>query len=214
MLGRFLSPYPIVAAILLRNLDIRQLTSVGLAMVMAILAAKNGSLPLLSWGRLQEADCKIVGSATDEQCMYHFGTNLLTVGASDWPSHPLIERGEALVRQRMNCSVEQRIGMVGWRIGRQLKVIDYYGLADAFVARLPISDNQWKTGHLDRSIPAALVDRCLGKMTPFDRPCFETLWRDLHAINSEGFFSRNRWSAILHLRNGYRNCLASELSDR
>ena len=51
----------------------------------------------------------------------------------------------------------QAMGILPYRAGPRVRVIDQYGLTDAFVARCPADPNS-RIGHVDRDIPIAYLE--------------------------------------------------------
>lgn len=96
------------------------------------------------------------------------------------------------------------IGYYGFKNGPGLHTIDFIGLSDAFIARLPAPDlmQHWGRGHLFRAIPEGYVESVETGDNLIVDPALHELYGDLQLVISGPLFSRARFVAIWNLNTG------------
>ncbi|MEZ4218450.1 MAG: hypothetical protein R3E88_18390 [Myxococcota bacterium] len=141
---------------------------------------------------------------------------LAAVGVLDegdaWP--PRSEAEAARVRPVL---VKGGVGLLGYRMGPGVHVIDYHGLGDPLLARLPalredpvlarliprLAPLGWRTGHYLRPVPAGYAaSRSAGENLVAD-PDLHALVDRIDLVTSGPLFAAERWRAIADLHGAF-----------
>ncbi|HXV59887.1 MAG TPA: hypothetical protein VEK15_04270 [Vicinamibacteria bacterium] len=147
---------------------------------------------------------RAIRGIVDERAFYFPYTGL--VGASrpaGMPRHPWAMQG-LRAREKGDAVVfRDTIGMFGFYAGPSVHVVDYYGLADALLARLPSrADPNWRPGHFARAIPPGYRETLSQGSNRLDDQQLLPYYEALRKITREPLFSRERWLAILSMNLG------------
>ena len=138
------------------------------------------------------------------------------------PSHPWLRGVKGLRKAPERVHVMLGIGMIGYVVGPEVRIIDIYGLADPLIARLPAKAGKgWRIGHFDRHVPAGYVETLEDGEDRFVDAKLAEYNRQLRLITAGPIFSGERWAAIWRMNTGrlddlidvdfYRKPLYSEL---
>ena len=134
----------------------------------------------------------------DERAAYYRWTGLLNYRTDRvWPEHPSALLGYKLQQQGVKCYTWGQIGMIGYMNGRTTHFIDPYGLADAFLARLPIPPGPWRVGHYKRALPAGYEDTVLTGANHMTDPQLAERYRRMQIVIAGDLWSRDRWALIV-----------------
>lgn len=208
MAGRFLSAPVLVAVLSLSELLPEPRMSVRLALgAIALFLAWLPPEPLWrgapSPALLDDLDVSdtCLDGVCDEHAFYSPFTNWRHPQITGEPRHPWAVRGASWSKDPDQVRVAGAIGFRGFFAGPRVFVIDYYGLADPLIARLPPDARSlpWKPGHLKRCIPLgypeatqvgpnALADASL-------RDYYALIW----LVTRGPLWSVERWRAIWKL---------------
>jgi arabinofuranosyltransferase len=148
---------------------------------------------------------------------------LTSVGVLDeggeWP--PADPAAAAALRPVL---VKGGVGLLGLRMGPELVIVDYHGLGDPLLARLPalprdpvlasliprLAHLPWRVGHYLRPVPAGYVlSRATGENRIRDRDLAE-LYDTIRSVTSDPLWSAERFAAIRRLHSSW----ASERVER
>lgn len=87
-------------------------------------------------------------------------------------------------------------------------VYDAYGLADAFLARLPaVYDEHWRIGHMQREIPAGYEETILTGENCIEDERLHRFYDDLSVVIKGDLWSARRFKIIWRMNTGYYNDL-------
>src|SRR5690606_35499084 len=74
-------------------------------------------------------------------------------------THKWANLGELHAEDRADLVMIGSVGLAGWRIGDRSQILDFYGLSDPLLSRLPcIQKPEWRVGHYQRRIPEGYVE--------------------------------------------------------
>jgi arabinofuranosyltransferase len=132
------------------------------------------------------------------------------------PTHRYAEEGRALGREsRPQTRVHGSVGFLGYFAGPSVHIVDYYGLADPLLARLPaLHTRNWRIGHFWRAIPAGYEESAGTTRNRIQDPGLARYYDRLRLVVSGPVFSRERWGAILELNLGLLDHLIQRLRYR
>lgn len=161
MAGRFLSVPVLVSVLtLLELLPVPRLAfrfalgaaAVGLAWLPA--TPVWAALPPVPLEALDVSDTCLDG-VCDERAFYGPFTNWRHTAIGAHPTHPWAERGRSWAKTPGQTRIAGAIGFRGFFAGPQVFIVDYFGLSDPLIARLPADPklHVWKPGHGRRCIP-------------------------------------------------------------
>lgn len=138
----------------------------------------------------------------DERSGYYWKTGLLphfTVGArieDFWPA----QTGLRLKETQTRVMVHGMIGFTGFYAGPNVKIIDRFALADAFLARLPRQGSgRWSIGHIHRLPPDGYVRSRLYDQNLLSDDKLRLLYEDIRLVTQGDLFSWERATAIVRL---------------
>lgn len=99
-----------------------------------------------------------------------------------------------------HLDTEPDIGYQAFRAGPQAIFIDYHGLTDPLLARLPsISLEDWRPGHMENLIPEGYIEsRVLGHDKLTDRRLAD-YYEEIRLVTAGPLWSRDRWNSIWDL---------------
>ncbi len=154
----------------------------------------------------------------DERGFYYDGTGLLTRSRNNRQvKHIDADRGKLSKEVRQKININGAVGMLGYYAGPKVYVIDYYGLGDPILSRLPVvaRDSQfltfyrnlfksespypWRVGHFRRAIPAGYISTLLSNNNQFESEEIRQAWQILYPVMTEPLFSETRLKALSEL---------------
>ncbi len=210
MSGRFLA-VPLLCAVALlgrRNILPGRALPVRLAPLAAVVALGLASIdpPLLSGpqcgiGRENLVDEKGV---SDERAYYYQGCGLLRAfDGCRLPCHFLRTRGLETRKLGRQLITAEAIGLVGFYAGPGPHFVDFYGLADPFIARQPLKDRRaWRIGHFVRDITQDYLDSIKAGENVIRDARRRKLYDDLLLITRGPILSSARIGAIARVNLG------------
>ena len=117
--------------------------------------------------------------------------------------HGYRDRGEQL--EAGEVLVWGSIGYLGFHADRKAIIVDYYGLTDPFLARLPIGMSaSWRPGHYARETPPGYVASLREGQNLVNDVELARLYDDVRLIHSAPLFADGRWAAIFRQGLGMR----------
>jgi len=157
-----------------------------------------------------------IGATRDQYYRDPWIAALSSVGVLDegeaWPPRSVEAAGELTP-----VLVKGGVGVLGYRMGPEVVVIDYHGLGDPLLARLPalprdpvlalliprLAGLDWRVGHYLRPVPAGYVASRATGVDQIGDPDLAELYRTIRTVVSGPVFSASRAGAILRLHSGW-----------
>ncbi|MEZ4383777.1 MAG: hypothetical protein R3A79_20765 [Nannocystaceae bacterium] len=208
MAGRFFTAPLFVAVALLGQLP-RRLPTYGLAGLAGLVALLGFgvSQPTITSDRefgVEAREGLIDRGVADERAFYYPHSGLLRYSRGiRMPSHPWLRGMKGLRKQPEKVHVMLGIGMIGYIVGPDVRIVDVYGLADPLIARLPARAGKgWRIGHFDRHIPAGYIASLESGEDRFADPKLAEYDRQLRLITAAPLLSGERWGAIWRMNTG------------
>jgi len=119
------------------------------------------------------------------------------------PTHSLAERGRKHRLEGTKVAVHGSVGFTGFFSGPEVRIIDYYGLTDALLARLPsVFEAQWRIGHFTRVVPERYEETVREGVNRLADPDLARYYDALVRITQGPLWSAERWRAILTMNLG------------
>jgi arabinofuranosyltransferase len=209
MAGRFLSAPVLVAVLTLIELAPIPRPALQVALSAGALALQAVSptpiwaapLPASSFVEAPSASTCLDG-VCDERAFYGpFTSWRRTLSAPLKPAHPWSLRGVTWSNTPDRTRIAGAIGFRGFFAGPKVFIVDYFGLSDPLIARLPHDPklHSWKPGHLKRCVPLGYPEAArLGPNSLTDAPLrdyYQRIW----LVTRGALWSSDRWRAIWQL---------------
>jgi arabinofuranosyltransferase len=217
MSGRFLTLPCFCAALIVARAAIGPRTRLALGLGALALALTTPLSPLrapLDYGRGLEKHAHIDDSGIADERGYWFDNVGLFSAVRGDASHPDVSKGFRLASRLREegpvVSVANTLGYLGFWCGPSVHLVDPMGLADAFLARLPLvvdgaivapeknrfRDRAWRIGHYVREIPEGYVESRSDPTVELADPELEALRRRIDRVAREPLFSVARLRAL------------------
>ncbi|MEE8578220.1 MAG: hypothetical protein V3T31_13285, partial [candidate division Zixibacteria bacterium] len=164
MSGRFFA-LPLLASATIIVYCLREsskLTIFGSIAAILLFSLSSPRPPLLSdsnFGKLDERRIRTSGIA-DERGFYFQTTGLLQSDRLEATiSHKWAENGRLDALKNQPLYQTGYIGFYGFFVGPQTYVMDFHGLSDPLLSRLPAANrhSDWRSGHFERTFPAGYI---------------------------------------------------------
>lgn len=212
--GRFLSA-PVLVAVLasMRSMPVpRPAVQLGLAALALLLQV----LPLTpTWGpplaQASVAELSLSDTCLDgvcnERAFYGPYTGFRpALGSPLRPPHAWSARGQQWAREPERARVAGAIGFRGYFAGPRVTVVDYFGLSDPLLARLPHDPrlHEWKPGHLQRCLPRGYLEAVVSGPSALPDPALRAYYEDIWRVTRDPLWSRARWESIWTLNVSQR----------
>jgi arabinofuranosyltransferase len=213
MAGRFFSPPLLVSFIVLGitcSKIAHQKIPIGAAVALIIVGCLVGSSPVRSDIRYG-TDRKIWGDiidehgVADERAFYYRWCGLMRVGIPKNKNFIYYKEREASIYKKRNKTtiVKGNIGYFGYFAGPTVDILDYLGLTDPLLARLPASDFEgFRPGHIKRSIPEGYIESRKNKKVRIADAQIEKFNEKILKITQGNLFSINRFKTIIEFNFG------------
>lgn len=104
---------------------------------------------------------------------------------------------------RPSVYIMPMIGVSGFFGGPKIHVIDFLGLGDPFLSRLPAADvEDWRIGHRERLIPDGYAETILFRENRLRDPFLAQFYDDIALITRGPLWAPERWEAIRRANTG------------
>jgi arabinofuranosyltransferase len=156
----------------------------------------------------------------DERAFYFWMSGLFNGRAADKPTNVVVTRARNAVRCGFPVVVEGGVGFLGFVVGPRVHVVDYHGLGDPVLARLPAVDedplyvgffktltqrqprDSFRIGHYLRVVPPGYLSHLLGRDDGFQDPQLRRLVETLDRITRGPLLDAERLRAVVRLNLG------------
>lgn len=174
--------------------------ALGLLGLLGVFGSSRPTLTSSSWTfTVSPNDAMSVSGVADERAFYYRYTGLLRWSrARTLPWNSQVERGLAL-KAAPSIAREVNIGFMGYFAGPKVTIIDEYGLCDPFLARLPATNADWRTGHYYRPSPPGYIESVETGTNKLIDPEQALLYERIRTITRDPLWAARRWRAILDL---------------
>jgi arabinofuranosyltransferase len=174
--------------------------ALGLLAVVSVFGSSRPTVTSSSWTfTVSPADAMSVSGIADERAFYYRYTGLLRWSrARTLPWNAQVQRGLELAAAPA-IAREVNIGFMGFYAGPRVTIIDEYGLCDPFLARLPATNADWRTGHYYRPSPPGYVESIESGANRLVDPQQARLYEQIRVITRGPVWTVRRWRAILDL---------------
>ncbi|MEQ1891295.1 MAG: hypothetical protein ABL998_02035 [Planctomycetota bacterium] len=217
MVGRHFAAPLVVAAILLARLRVTRASALSLGTLWVLCAllpyspVRTGSVYVgprqLLWFPLHSP---LSEGVADERAFYHRYLGLWNVGERERSvAAPWAEGGRTVRRgieeQGLTHLVKERgtIGLYGYFAGPKALIIDWFGLADPLLARLPVEDpKSCRIGHFRRTIPPGYRGTRSSGRIVLEDPDLAAFYAQLRVVITGELWSLARLRAIWALNTG------------
>jgi len=212
MLGRFLTGGLLCGVMLLtREMKLSMppaLAPLPVAIAIVMSAASHGAV-FATDGRLREEfiDRDRVG---DERRVQYPFTGLMSV-SREGPGlpHPWARYGREVLASHQRIVEWAADGLFGFTVGPRVHVVDFFGIGDAFLARLP-AERKWYPGHLTRTVPPGYVDTLRFESNRLEDPALAEYFEQIRIVTRDPIWSRHRLRTIWRLNTGAYDRLLAE----
>jgi hypothetical protein len=124
------------------------------------------------------------------------------------PIHGWARAGLEARRRRVELVAYGTIGLYGYYGGPRMHIVDYYGLGDPLIARLPIYDREhWQVGHYARSIPNGYIESLRTGQNSIEDAAVRELYRVATVLTRDPIWSLSRFTEIVKANLGLYNPL-------
>jgi arabinofuranosyltransferase len=120
------------------------------------------------------------------------------------PSSPLRLKGEEARRIGAPLLVEGAVGFVGYHAGPDVHVVDYHGLCDPLLARLPALRDEdvsgeagWRIGHFERAVPRGYLESLLTGGNRLEDPRLAALYEQVQLRARAPLLAPGRLASVL-----------------
>jgi arabinofuranosyltransferase len=151
----------------------------------------------------------------DERAFYFPYTGLLhQQNAIKYTNHPDALRGKLAKSIRQKVNVNGAVGVLGYFAGPDVFILDFHGLGDPVLARLPVvSEDQdfiawykrlkqkdpersWRIGHFRRNIPQGYIPSIITGHNLFQDSALSKGWSLLFPVLTDDIWSARRLNAL------------------
>ena len=150
---------------------------------------------------------------TDERGYYYNESGLLSMQrGKPVPSNPLAEQGRAFRARATQREIIQTgwVGNLGYFGGPLLHIVDYLGVTDPLLARIPVGPGDYqRPGHIERRYSPDYIQTLRTGKNHLRDPQLKLYYDKLNLILSGPLFSSERMLTILKMNTGaYRPLIA------
>ncbi|MEZ4449745.1 MAG: hypothetical protein R3B09_09705 [Nannocystaceae bacterium] len=207
MAGRFFAAPLILAVAILGRLDLRLPTHglLGVGGVVLLLGLGVAHPTITSdEGYGEDRHALVDRGVADERAYYYPDTGVLRYRRGrKMPDHPWAADGRGLRRHPELVYPQEGIGMIAFRAGPTVRMVDVFGLADPLIARLPaLRGDHWRIGHFGRHLPAGYLQTLEDGEDRLLDPNLAEYSRQLRLVTAGPLFTAERWAAIWWFNTG------------
>ncbi|MFV2045594.1 MAG: hypothetical protein ACC700_20470, partial [Anaerolineales bacterium] len=217
MSGRFLTVPLLVSLALICRLKISDTWALA-GVVLVVSAGLAAPSPTLLTGSDYGADRAATidrWGVADERAYYFPDTGLIQSRRHiSLPNHEWVHEGIAARSAEVPVVVRKSSGFFGFYAGRDVHIIDLFGLGDALIARLPpYPDPFWRIGHFERNIPEGYQETLEEGENRIVEPDLAEYYDALSRVISGPLFSVDRFRDIWRFNVGSYDALIEAYVD-
>jgi arabinofuranosyltransferase len=216
MSGRFLTgPFVVAVAVLAASPWRRRAAVTAVLVALALSAA--GPRPNWLQPRSRDSSLPLFDAAgiADERRYYLLSTSLFN-GVPGWtrPTELARFRGADLRCGGAEIAVEGAVGVIGFFAGPSVHIVDYYGLGDPLLARMPMVSSDplyaglmasegiaarrsWRVGHFLRNVPPGYLATVLGGRSVIEDRAAARLYDEVALLARAPLLAEGRLWAVL-----------------
>ena len=204
MSGRFLTGGLLCALMLLtrevRLAGHRALAPLPIALAVVMAASAHGAV-FATDGRLRDAFIDRERTVDERRVNYPF-TGLMSVSREGAGlTHPWARQAREILAQGRPVVEWGADGIFGFTVGREVHIVDSYGLGDAFLARLP-AQRRWYPGHVKRTLPWGYLETIATGLNRITDPALAMYYEQIQLVTRGRIWSPRRLRAIWRLNIG------------
>ncbi|GMR11348.1 MAG: hypothetical protein BMS9Abin28_2178 [Anaerolineae bacterium] len=145
-----------------------------------------------------------VRGIADNRAYLYQETGLLQASRyTELPNHPWVTEGIAAREGGPSVLIRKVIGFFGFYAGREVHIVDPWGLSDALLARLPpVPDPFWRIGHFERRVPDGYIESLETGENRIENPDLAEFYEALTKVIRGPLFAKDRWVEIWRLNTG------------
>lgn len=225
MMGRFLTAPLFVAALLLARVPLRPAQALPGVLVAVLLGFMAPHPTVNASSEYGEKRHRRPGNVfldargiSDQRGFYYPFTGLARGHNNQWkPAYAWANMGKNMRAEAGRLPEGSRlvkaygaVGFKGYYAGPEVIIVDYYGLCDPLLARLPASDPEgWHIGHFRRDIPRGYIDSVRSGENRIAHPGLAEYYDALCEITRGPLLSWSRMKRIWRMNTrGYAHLLA------
>ncbi len=213
MSGRFFSVPFLFGAVLLTRIRLRPITWAALAILWLGLGLTARG-PTLFYNERYAVDAVVNLNGVDmnslvdrrgiadERGVYFQAVGLLPVLTHSrfQPFYRWVRWGREQRARQPELVVFGTPGMFGFYAGPLAHIVDYYGLCDPLLSKLPIySSRTWRVGHYGRSVPSGYIETLQSGENRIAHPKVRELYRVTKILSQDPIWSYERFREILKM---------------
>jgi arabinofuranosyltransferase len=209
MVGRFLSVLVCgaVALIVSSNLFAQKQSFIVAVVALALLSLATPKPPLLynaGDSREEIGPMGIYNGIEDGRFFNYQQTGLLTLTLSEpMPKLGWAYEGQEAREREYQVVARGPVGAFGYYAGPSVHVVDWFGIGDPLLARLPVDDPlNWRIGHFYRSVPEGYLETLESDSLALRDPNLAAYYQKLMIVTRGKLFDANRLIEIWKLNTG------------
>lgn len=222
MSGRFLSVIACGAIALMASSHLLEAKAgfCGALLAVALFSLATPNPPLLynaGDAREENGPLGIYNGIEDGRFFNFQQTGLLTISLDEpMPKLGWAYEGREARKRKVEVIERGAAGAFGFYAGPGVHVVDWYGIGDPLLARLPVDDpTSWRIGHFYRSLPAGYLETLESGEMQFQNPNLATYYQKLALVTQGPLFDPDRLAEICHLNIGtYQPLLQIYMEER
>jgi arabinofuranosyltransferase len=210
MVGRFLSVIVCGAVALLvsSNLFFKRQNAIAALLALALLSLGTPEPPLLynaGDSREETGPMGIFNGIEDGRFFNYQQTGLLTLTMNEtMPRMGWAYEGQEAREREYKVVARGPVGAFGYYAGPFVHIVDWFGIGDPLLARLPVDDPlEWRIGHFYRSVPEGYVETLESGTPALRDPNLAAYYEKLNIVTRGKIFDPARLVEIWRLNTGY-----------
>ncbi len=210
MSGRYLSALVLGAVAIITHSDVLKSANIRFAiligLILLILATPDSPVFYNANDTLENCrHCSQVNGIQDERRWYYGFTGLLTKTRSGpIPQMKWVDEGKYAKENNLAVVHRDTIGLYGYYAGPEVHIVDWYGLSDPLLARLPmVDDPDWRVGHYERELPIGYLETLETGENQIQDPNLANFYDKLVLVTRGKLTDRHRIVEIVKLNLGY-----------
>jgi arabinofuranosyltransferase len=217
MVGRFLS-VPVCGAVALlasSKLFFQKQNAIVVLLALALFSLATPEPPLLynaGDSREETGPMGIFNGIEDGRFFNYQQTGLLTLTMSEsMPRMGWAYEGREAREREYKVVARGPVGAFGYYAGPSVHIVDWFGIGDPLLARLPVDDpSDWRIGHFYRSVPEGYIETLESGNLALRDPNLAAYYEKLSIVTRGKLFDASRLIEIWRLNTGYYQPLLEE----